>query len=436
MRVEVLARDLGVSKGSFYWHFRDRRELLERTLTRWEQGELALLDFDADATSAATRWARIVQVSADPSRIQLEASVRSWARRNEPLARQVVARGTEEDDRHRERSARCRLHAAGGASIIEVALLVCLGWLDRATRDRQFQTASRALVSSFPSWSSRLRAVFLRPRDWVDGCGNKFRNFFISRKNVTVIRCQDGVAYFYSGNPSRTNVFQGSAGVIRGGECLRGASLPEIIKIEDEKSFPMQKRAPALGFFACVIGCALILAACGGGSGGARPVTSVAITPTTASVPINGTTEVTASGHLASSNSSTSTSTVVTWEVNGVAGGSTATGTIVPSTTDEQVGVYTAPGVVPSTNNGQVNITAVAPQNPGSTTSSTSSSTITSNTAVVTIGAGTGLVDHGADDAAGSGRNFTPLYRNTERFERPERDVVGQCCERRRRGNN
>lgn len=192
--------------------------------------------------------------------------------------------------------------------------------------------------------------------------------------------------------------------------CLRGASLPEIIKIEDEKSFPMQKRAPALGFFACVIGCALILAACGGGSGGANTVTSVAITPTTASVPINGTTEFTATVNLASSNSSTSTSTVVTWEVNGVAGGSTATGTIVPSTTDEQVGVYTAPGVVPSTNNGQVNITAVAPQNPGSTTSSTSSSTITSNTAVVTIGAGTGLAiteQTTLPVPAGTSRHFT-----------------------------
>ena len=132
-----------------------------------------------------------------------------------------------------------------------------------------------------------------------------------------------------SGNPSRTNVFQGSAGC-GVAVCLRGASLPEIIKIEDEKSFPMQKRAPALGFFACVVGCALILAACGGGSGGASTVTSVAITPTTASVPINGTTEFTATVNLASSNSSTSTSTVVTWEVNGVAGGSTATERLSP----------------------------------------------------------------------------------------------------------
>ena len=35
--VEPLARRLGVTKGSFYWHFKDRRALLEATLARWEE---------------------------------------------------------------------------------------------------------------------------------------------------------------------------------------------------------------------------------------------------------------------------------------------------------------------------------------------------------------------------------------------------------------
>jgi hypothetical protein len=108
-------------------------------------------------------------------------------------------------------------------------------------------------------------------------------------------------------------------------------------------------------------------------------------------VPINGTAQFVATVNLTNASTSTSTSTVVTWEVNGVAGGSTTTGTIVASTTDLQVGIYTAPGVVPSTNNGEVNITAVAPQNPNSTSSTTTSTTVTSNTAVVTIGVGSGL---------------------------------------------
>lgn len=35
VRVEPLARRLGVTKGSFYWHFKDRGELLEALLGRW-----------------------------------------------------------------------------------------------------------------------------------------------------------------------------------------------------------------------------------------------------------------------------------------------------------------------------------------------------------------------------------------------------------------
>src|SRR5262245_7462490 len=36
VRVEPLARALGVTKGSFYWHFRDRSDLLEALLKEWE----------------------------------------------------------------------------------------------------------------------------------------------------------------------------------------------------------------------------------------------------------------------------------------------------------------------------------------------------------------------------------------------------------------
>jgi AcrR family transcriptional regulator len=35
--VEPLARELGVTKGSFYWHFANRQELIAGALRRWEE---------------------------------------------------------------------------------------------------------------------------------------------------------------------------------------------------------------------------------------------------------------------------------------------------------------------------------------------------------------------------------------------------------------
>lgn len=37
VRVEKLARNLSVTKGSFYWHFKDREELLDLLLREWEE---------------------------------------------------------------------------------------------------------------------------------------------------------------------------------------------------------------------------------------------------------------------------------------------------------------------------------------------------------------------------------------------------------------
>jgi AcrR family transcriptional regulator len=145
VRVEVLARDLHVSKGSFYWHFRDRGDLLEKMLSRWEQRELDALVIDESAASAAARWARIVQATADPGHIQLEVSVRSWARRDEQVARRVAAL-----EQRRAAVTSNVLQDVGfdrrsAEAWSEVVQLLCLGWLDRATRDRQFQLAGRSL---------------------------------------------------------------------------------------------------------------------------------------------------------------------------------------------------------------------------------------------------------------------------------------------------
>ena len=145
-------------------------------------------------------------------------------------------------------------------------------------------------------------------------------------------------------------------------------------------------RKAFLSFVLCVfmpLLALLLVSGCGRGSSNAVTVSSVSITPATASVAPGAQTDFTATVNLANTTSTSSNSTAVTWQVNGVAGGSSTVGTIVSSTTDNQLGVYTAPSVVPSTNNGTVNITAVTQQT--NAAGNSASSTVTSNTAMVTI---------------------------------------------------
>lgn len=145
VRVEVLSRDLRVSKGSFYWHFRDRQDLLEKMLAEWERREIESLALDQSAASAATRWARIVQATAEPGRIQLEASVRSWARRDRQVAQRVAALDQQKTSVIANVLRDIGFTRPAAEAWSEVALLLCLGWLDRATRDRQLQTTGRGL---------------------------------------------------------------------------------------------------------------------------------------------------------------------------------------------------------------------------------------------------------------------------------------------------
>jgi AcrR family transcriptional regulator len=145
VRVEVLARDLGVSKGSFYWHFRDRSELLEKLLARWEDGELRWLSAEEGA-AAPTRWANFIERAADPERMRVEIAVRAWARGDELVAARVAA-----IEMRKARLIANVLRDVGftqpaADSASEVVLLICLGWLDRATRDRQSQPASGSLA--------------------------------------------------------------------------------------------------------------------------------------------------------------------------------------------------------------------------------------------------------------------------------------------------
>jgi AcrR family transcriptional regulator len=62
--VEPIAKVLGTTKGSFYWHYADRNALLEATLALWERRdtELVIASVD-DAWDAGTRLRSLLRVA-------------------------------------------------------------------------------------------------------------------------------------------------------------------------------------------------------------------------------------------------------------------------------------------------------------------------------------------------------------------------------------
>jgi AcrR family transcriptional regulator len=89
VRVERLASQLGVSKGSFYWHFADRQALLASVLAEWEaRGTDAVIGaVEADAPEPRARVASLLaRVFADHGADGIEVNLRAWARRDPDVA--------------------------------------------------------------------------------------------------------------------------------------------------------------------------------------------------------------------------------------------------------------------------------------------------------------------------------------------------------------
>ncbi len=118
LRVEVLAKLCGVTKGSFYWHFKDRQALLDSVLERWKEGRIR----DIEKTTAVTPGQERDQLhyaievygaSRNRKGMSIELAVRDWAR-HDPHAASVV----ESVDLYRLECTR-KLFVAGGMTDAE-----------------------------------------------------------------------------------------------------------------------------------------------------------------------------------------------------------------------------------------------------------------------------------------------------------------------------
>lgn len=95
VRVDVLAKGLKVTRGSFYWHFQDRDDLLRQLLKSWRDAATEQI-INRFERSGADPEALVRELASLPFRgrsaaasASIELAIRAWARRDE-MARQVV----------------------------------------------------------------------------------------------------------------------------------------------------------------------------------------------------------------------------------------------------------------------------------------------------------------------------------------------------------
>jgi AcrR family transcriptional regulator len=95
VRVEVLAQNLGVTKGGFYRRFRDRRDLLEAVLAAWSAGRIAAIEHQTrlDGATARERLRALIKLYAgrlNTEAMAVELAIRQWAR-TDPAAATAAA---------------------------------------------------------------------------------------------------------------------------------------------------------------------------------------------------------------------------------------------------------------------------------------------------------------------------------------------------------
>src|SRR5258708_10829574 len=96
VRVEVLAKNLGVTKGGFYRRFRDRAALLEGILGAWSAGRIASIEKQTslDGATARDRLTAVIELYAEhmnTAGMAVELAIRQLAR-SDVAAPPAVAR--------------------------------------------------------------------------------------------------------------------------------------------------------------------------------------------------------------------------------------------------------------------------------------------------------------------------------------------------------
>ena len=123
LKADLLARKLGVSRGSFYWHFSDLAAFHDKVIERWRETTTEAIIADLEHFGAAEERLTALLRRAFGQRAVLEVQMRTWAENN-AAARRAVS----EVDRRRREYIERMLVEAGIASPLAATRAQLLYW--------------------------------------------------------------------------------------------------------------------------------------------------------------------------------------------------------------------------------------------------------------------------------------------------------------------
>lgn len=133
IRAEAIARALKVSKGSFYWHFRDVPDLKAQMLEHWaaQATDAIIADVEANGGSGREQLELLVEAATGDRNlvyggVQAEGAIREWARYDSTAAAVLRAVDQRRLDYVADLFAKCGFSAASaqsGANILYGGLI-------------------------------------------------------------------------------------------------------------------------------------------------------------------------------------------------------------------------------------------------------------------------------------------------------------------------
>jgi AcrR family transcriptional regulator len=91
VRIELLAQELGVTRGGFYWYFEGRKAFLEEMLNTWERRSTdeTLERVEREGGDAREKVRRAGMLTFSRELLPIDLAVRDWARRDRSVAERL-----------------------------------------------------------------------------------------------------------------------------------------------------------------------------------------------------------------------------------------------------------------------------------------------------------------------------------------------------------